>query len=162
MPSVCPPQLRPLPGASALLEQARPRIPQRQVGDPASGLMALPGSFAGPVGAAGGRPEDLLHAVRGQPLLLHHGGADPRALLQVRGHQAHHHGPGQEQEDALRVLLRGVSLPWEGRGGPLNQAAPLGGPGGLFCPAASLRGKGVFQILLLCVEGAGRLPLNGS
>lgn len=33
--------------------------------------------------AAGEVPEDLLHAVRGQPVLLHHRRADPGALLQM-------------------------------------------------------------------------------
>lgn len=40
---------------------------------------ALPGEQK----AAGEVPEDLLHAVRGQPVLLHHRRADPGALLQM-------------------------------------------------------------------------------
>lgn len=58
---------------------------------------------------AGEVAEGVVDAVRGEPVLLHHGGADPGALLQVRRRQAHRHGSGQDQEDAVRLLLRGVS-----------------------------------------------------
>lgn len=65
-----------------------------------------PGNAVRPGAAA----EEELHAVCGEPVLLHHGGADPRTLRQKRRHQEGHHGAGQSEENRLRLLLRGVSL----------------------------------------------------
>lgn len=58
----------------------------------------------------GAAAEEELHAVRGEPVVLHHGGADPRAVRQERRHQEDHHGAGQGEEDRLRLLLRRVSF----------------------------------------------------
>ena len=53
---------------------------------------------------------DLLHPVCGEPLVLHHWGTDPWTVWQMWRHQAHHHGSGQGEENALRILFCRVSL----------------------------------------------------
>lgn len=59
----------------------------------------------------------LVYTLRGKLELLHHRGADPRALLPLRRCSCDCDGPGQVQEDALRLLLRGVLCPIGGGGG---------------------------------------------
>lgn len=75
--------------------------------------------LAGLESRAGPTFKKLLHSVRGQSVLLYHGGADIRIVLEMRRHQAHHHGPRQIQEDTVRLLLRRVLS--KGRRGELYE-----------------------------------------
>ena len=55
------------------------------------------------------KAEEQLHAVHRQHVLLHQRRAGVRAVLHVRRGEEDYNGAGQTQEDAVRILLRGVS-----------------------------------------------------
>ena len=77
-------------------------------------MMILCLKFVFPIGIscrAGETAGDILNPLCREPVLLHDRGADPRAVLQVRGCQADHHGPRQIHPDTLRVLLHRVCSP---------------------------------------------------
>mmetsp|Transcript_3263 Transcript_3263/g.20321 ORF Transcript_3263/g.20321 Transcript_3263/m.20321 type:complete len:346 (+) Transcript_3263:158-1195(+) len=59
-------------------------------------------------GRVRGTPAHVHDGVRGQLVLLHHRGTDPRGVFALRRAQAHRDGLGQRAQGSLWILLRGV------------------------------------------------------